>query len=238
MSTQSPSNNQAPINNQASNQAPLHQSAGGRTHSPAGEQEDWTRPEQSRGWRVVDIVVAAVLGVAVGLVFFAFNNTLANFWGPLDAVLPGLAGLIAGTWFLGGPLGGLIIRKPGAALLVELLAALVSVVPGNKWGITTLYSGLAQGLGAELVFALFAYRRWNLSVAALAGVGAALGAFINEYILGNHAMSATFNIIYLVCLMISGAILAGALAWLVTRMLAATGALNRFASGREARTEV
>lgn len=178
-------------------------------HHPDGNAgEDLTRPAAQRGWRVVDIVVAAVLGIAIGLVFWFYNNTGANLWSPIDAVLPGLAGLIAGIWFLGGPLGGLVIRKPGAALLVELLASLVSMVPGNKWGVTTMYSGLAQGLGAELVFALFLYRRWTAPVAMLSGVGAAVGAWVNEFIAGNHAMSATFNITYLVCLMVSGAILA------------------------------
>ena len=189
-------------------------------------------------WRVVDIVVAAVLGVAIGLVFWAYNNTIANFWGPMDALLPGLAGLIAGVWFIGGPVGGLIIRKPGAAILVELIAATVSVLPGNKWGITTLYSGFAQGLGAEIVFALFLYTKWNRTVAILSGVGAAIGAFVNEFILGNHAMSATFNVVYLISLMISGALLAGLLAWTLMRALARTGALSRFASGRSARDEV
>ncbi|HSN44269.1 MAG TPA: ECF transporter S component [Propionibacteriaceae bacterium] len=189
-------------------------------------------------WRVVDIVVAAVLGVAIGLVFWAYNTTIANFWGPMDALLPGLAGLIAGVWFIGGPVGGLIIRKPGAALLVELIAATVSVLPGNKWGITTLYSGFAQGLGAEIVFALFLYTKWNRTVAILSGVGAAIGAFVNEFILGNHAMSATFNVVYLISLMISGALLAGLLAWALMRALARTGALSRFASGRSARDEV
>ncbi len=194
--------------------------------------EDLTRPREQKGWRVVDIVVAAVLGVAVGLVFWAYNNSIATFWGPIDAVLPGLAGLIAGIWFLGGTLGGLVIRKPGAALLVELLAATVSVLPGNKWGITTLYSGLAQGLGAEIVLALFFYRRWNLPVAMLAGLGAGVGAWVNEWILGNREMTMAFNLTYLVCLMISGAVLAGALGWLVTKLLADAGALDRFASGR------
>ncbi|MGO4957986.1 ECF transporter S component [Luteococcus sp. Sow4_B9] len=197
--------------------------------------EDLTRPAAGNGWRVVDIVVAAVLGVAVGLVFWAYNNTIANFWGPIDAVLPGLAGLIAGIWFLGGPLGGLIIRKPGAALLVEMLAATVSVLPGNKWGITTLYSGFAQGLGAELVFAVMAYRKWNPLIAVVAGIGGAVGAWVNEYILGNHAMSATFNITYLICLVVSGAVLAGLLAWALMRALAGAGALDRFAAGRDRR---
>ncbi|MEL4358536.1 MULTISPECIES: ECF transporter S component [unclassified Luteococcus] len=201
--------------------------------------EDHTRPVETKGWRVVDIVVAAVLGVAVGLIFFAFNNTIAaTAWGPLDAVLPGLAGLIAGVWFLGGPLGGLIIRKPGAALLVELLAATVSVLPGNKWGITTLYSGLAQGIGAEIVFAIFAYKRWKLPVAAFAGIGAAVGAFVNEFILGNYAKNLAYNATYLVCLMVSGAVLAGGLAWLLTRALASAGALNRFEAGNQARRAV
>ena len=99
------------------------------------------------------------------------------------------------------------------------LAATVSVVPGNKWGITTLYSGFAQGIGAEIVFALFLWRRWSMGIAVVAGIGAALGAFVNEYILGNHAMNATFNITYLVCLVISGAVLAGGLAWLLMRGL-------------------
>ncbi|MEL4503705.1 ECF transporter S component [Luteococcus sp. H138] len=200
--------------------------------------EDLTRPVETKGWRVVDIVVAAVLGVAVGLVFWAFNNTIASFWDPIDAVLPGLAGLIAGVWFLGGPLGGLIIRKPGAALLVETLAATVSVLPGNKWGITTLYSGLAQGIGAEIVFAIFAWRRWNLPVAILSGIGAALGAFTYEYLKGNHAYGLTYNATYFICLVISGAVLAGGLAHVLTKALASAGALNRFESGNQARQAV
>lgn len=201
--------------------------------------EDLTRPRSSSGWRVVDIVVAAILGVAVGVIFWAFNNTVATIWGPLEAVLPGLAGLITGVWFLGGTLGGLIIRKPGAALLVEVLAATVSVLPGNQWGITTLYSGLAQGIGAEIVFAIFAWKRWNLPVAAFAGIGSALGAFVNEYFLmGNHAKSLAFNATYLVCLVISGVLLAGGLAWVLMKALASAGALDRFESGRETRRAV
>ncbi len=32
------------------------------------------------------------------------------------------------------------------ALYVELLAAIVSAVLGSQWGISTLYSGIAQGM--------------------------------------------------------------------------------------------
>ena len=86
---------------------------------------------------------------------------------------------MTGVWLLGGTLGGYIIRKPGAALFVELVAATVSMGLGSQWAVETLYSGLAQGIGAEIVFALLAYRRFNVWVAAAAG---AL-SFVCEWVL-------------------------------------------------------
>lgn len=195
---------------------------------------DETAPLTRKGWRVVDIVVAAVIGVAVGLIFWIWNSIGGALFGTLDALTPGVGGLVVGPWLLGGVLGGLIIRRPGAALLVELVAALVSASIGNQWGWTTLASGLAQGLGAELVFLAFLYRRFTLPVAVLAGMGAAAGAWLNEFfVFKNSAKSAVFNLTYLGCLLVSGAVLAGALGWALTKALAASGALNRFAVGRE-----
>ncbi|MDO5455021.1 MAG: ECF transporter S component [Corynebacterium sp.] len=193
-------------------------------------------PQRVKRWRVVDVVIAAVLGVACGLIFFLWNYTGYFAFLALDSLTPGLGGLFAGPWLLGGVIGGLVIRKPGAALFVELLAAIVSALLGNVWGIGTLYSGVAQGLGAELVFAAFAYRRFGVVPAALAGALSALGAFILElFTAGNLARTLEFNLIYLSCLLVSGALLAGVLGWAIVRALAATGVLDRFAAGREHR---
>lgn len=189
-------------------------------------------------WRVVDMVTTAILGVACGLLFLIWNQIGGLGYDVLDAVTPGFGGLITGIWLIGGPIGGLIVRKPGAATLVEVIAASVSAALGSQWGISTLYSGLAQGLGAEIIFALFVYRRFSLTVAALSGAGAGVGAWILEFLaFGNMAKSFGFNITYLITLIISGAI-AGLLAWLLVRGLAQTGALDRFAAGREVRTRV
>lgn len=192
-------------------------------------------------WRVVDIVVAAVLGVAIGLVFWGWNAVGGAWFGAADALTPGLGGLAVGIWLLGGVIGGLIIRKPGAALVVELIAATVSMMIGNAWGVSTVLSGLVQGLGAELIFALFLYRRFGLGVAALAGIGAGLGAWVFELFYGsspNILKSFEYNAIYLSTLALSGAVLAGFVGWLLVRSLAKTGALSRFAAGRELRREV
>lgn len=190
-------------------------------------------------WRVVDIVVASVLGVAAGLIFLAWN---VGYLGPkalLEPLLPGLQGLLDGPWLFAGVLGGLIIRKAGAAIYVELLAAVVSALIGNQWGgFLTLEAGLVQGLGAELIFLLFFYRRWSLPVAILAGAGAALAGGINNLILWYAGSGPAFTAIYLVSTVISGAVIAGALSWVLARGIAATGALDRFGSGREARVRV
>ena len=191
---------------------------------------------RSLSWRVIDIVTAAVLGIACGLIFVAWNPVGGAAFDVLGKVLPGLGGLAAGIWLLGGTLGGYVIRKPGAALFVELLAATVSMALGSQWAIATLYSGLAQGIGAEIVFALVAYRRFNVWVAAAAGgLSFACEWFLELFTEGNLAKEVSFNVVYLVSGALSGIVLAGLLAWALTNALAKTGALDRFASGRGAR---
>lgn len=183
-------------------------------------------------WRVVDIVVASVLAIAAGLVFVLWNIASNPLSGPLTALLPGLQALLGGGWLFAGVLTALVIRKPGAALYGELVAATVSALVGNQWGVMTLEFGLVQGLGAELVFALFFYRVWNLPVAVLAGAAAGLAMGVNELILLYPGSTATFSTIYIVSGVISGAVVAGGLSWFVVRGLAKTGALSRFPSGR------
>lgn len=198
-----------------------------------------TNPKSARSWRVIDIIIASVLGVACGLIFYMWNIVGYAWYTVADAATPGLGGIATGIWLLGGTLGGLIIRKPGAAIYVEMLAAAVSAGIGNQWGIETLYSGLAQGIGAEIVFSIFLYKRYSLGVAALAGAGAAATEWVLElFTSANYAKSGTFLITYFSTMVVSGVILAGVLAWILMKALAATGALDRFAAGREVRGRV
>jgi energy-coupling factor transport system substrate-specific component len=182
---------------------------------------------------VIDIVIASVLGVASGVVFWAWGLA----WAPLSAALsfaPGLAGLLAGGWLFAAVLGGIVIRKPGAAVFTELVAAMVSALLGTQWGFETLIWGLVEGLGAEIVFAIFLYRVWNLGVAVLAGMGAGLAVGLLDTNFTTYAaMDALFRTVYVVSAVVSGALLAGVLSWVAMRGLARAGALSRFAAGRE-----
>ena len=184
-------------------------------------------------WRVIDIVVASVLAVASGMVFVLWNVAANPIGASLGAVVPGLNALAGGGWLFAGVLTALVIRKPGAALYGELVAASLSALVGNQWGVLTLESGLVQGLAAELVFAVFLYRRWGLPVAALAGAAAGLGMAINDLILWYPGSAAAFAAVYTVAGIASGAVIAGVSSWLVVRALARTGALARFESARQ-----
>ncbi|GAB3534224.1 ECF transporter S component [Arthrobacter tecti] len=184
-------------------------------------------------WRVVDIVVASVIAVAVGVVFFAWSAGYSGI-SALTLAYPPLNGLYSGGWLIAGVLGGLIIRKPGAAIYCEVVAAAVSALIGTQFGVAVLLSGLIQGIGAELIFALFLYKRWNIGVALLAGLSAGLFLAVSENIMYNAVWTLDHKLMYGVFAAISGVVLAGLLPWLATRGLAKTGVLSSFASGRTA----
>ena len=186
-------------------------------------------------WRVVDIVVASVIGVAAGVLFWLWGLA----WPGLDSVLsftPGLSGLLAGGWLFAGVLGGLIIRKPGAALYTEVVAAVVSMALGTQWAFLTFVWGLVQGAAAELGFAILLYANWRLLGALTSGAlaGIAVGLLDTNFS-SVAALSFEARVVYFVSAVVSGIVIAGLLSWVIAKALAATGALDRFAAGREAR---
>ncbi|WP_136612246.1 ECF transporter S component [Sinomonas albida] len=184
-------------------------------------------------WRVVDIVVAAVVSVACGVIFWLWDQGYTGIQVVTAAFAP-LSGLYSGGWLLAGILGGLIIRKPGAALFCELVAAVVEALLGSQFGVTVLLSGLVQGLGAELGFAIFRYRRWNLGVALLAGALSGLALGVSEVIQFFVDWEFGWQVAYTVFAVVSGIVIAGLLSWLAVKALAKTGALSAFAAGRTA----
>ena len=189
-------------------------------------------------WRVVDIVVAAVIGVASGVVYWAWNLIYSVPSHALEVVLPGLQPLSYGLWLVAGVLAALVIRKPGAALFAELVASLVEALIGNQWGPLTVVYGLVEGLGAELIFAAVLYASWRVWVAMLAGGLSGVGGAILDLVAYYPGSAQLFAIVYISSFAVSGILFAGLLGWLLARALAATGALSRFASGRQRTADV
>lgn len=177
-------------------------------------------------WKLRDIIVLSSLSVVFAVVYLLFlqvGNVLTGFMGPMGYEV------IFGIWFIVSIITAYIIRKPGVALLSETIAGTVEVLIGNTVGPILIVSAMIQGLGAEAVFAAFRYRRYNLVVLMLAGMGAAVFSFIWGYFRsGFAALSVDLVLAMLIVRLISGALLAGLLGKWIADALASTGVLRSF----------
>jgi len=183
-------------------------------------------------WRTVDIVLGAALAVAFGAVFQAWN-LLWTAVSPAFVGVPPLQGFMYGVWLLPAVLVPLVIRRPGAALLGEGVAAIASALFGAPWGLLTIVYGLMQGGAAELVFAMGLYRRWGLAISLLAGAAAGAAAVLLDLVIYYPSWAANFQVLYAALVIPSAAIVAGLGGWLLVRALVRTGVLNAFPAARE-----
>jgi energy-coupling factor transport system permease protein len=186
-------------------------------------------------WRTVDIVVTAVLGVAFGVVFWAWNLFAEVAGTPLD-FFPPIKGLLNGVFLMPGVVAGLLVRKPGAAVFASTLAAAVSLLLGSPYGMIIVVYGLVQGAGGELGFLLTGYRRFGWTTAVLAAITAGLGTSILDlslyYPVSSEYPLWAFTLPYIAFTVLSSVLLAGVVGMLLVRALARTGALSSFAAGR------
>lgn len=201
------------------------------THRPV-------QPQRAKGgpwaWRGVDFLVAAVFAVAMGVVFIAWDYLLNAPWTVLTLAFPPAASLALGVWLLPAVAGGLIVRRPGAALFVELIAAALEYLMGNPWGPGVLLSAVLQGVGAELGFALVGWRRFGRGTAVLAGsLAATVEIVAYEWWSYAAGYSWDWKIAVLGFSVLSGGLLAGLGGHALVRALATTGALSAFPPGAE-----
>jgi len=187
------------------------------------------------GWRTVDLLTVSFLGAAFGVAYWAWGLAYTAPAAGLEAVFPPLQGVTSAPWLMAAVVGGLVIRRPGSALLCEVVAALVSMLPGTKWGATTLVSGILQGLGAEIGFLLLGYAAFGLGAALLAGALSAPLEALYEWQVYWTDWDLAYKLAYGGILTVAGAVVAGGIGWLLVRGLARAGALGAFPAGQEAR---
>ncbi len=214
------------------------------SHSSPATADDARAPEPARSvrasgrlthWRTLDLVTCAFLGVAFGVAYWGWGLAYAVPSNAVSAGFPPLGALFNWPWLVAGIVGALIIRRPGAAVFTELLAAVVSALIGTQWGITTLVSGLVQGIGVELGFAVFGYQLFRWAPLLLGGfLGGALEAVYEWYSYWTD-WDLGYKLVYLLLLGGSVAVFGSLLALGLTRALVTAGALSAFPPGQEAR---
>ena len=186
-----------------------------------------------KGWTLRELLIVEVLGAVLGVVSLG--------WAQVWLLAPAIFGAVTmdvlmGFWFIVSIIAAAIIRKPGAALLSEFLAALIQVLLGSPAGLLLLVTGLVQGAGAEAVFAATRWRRYDLPVLMLAGAGAAVASFAYTWIRFDYGALAPGLLVPMFSLRcLSGALLGGLLGHAVTEALHKTGVLSGLAIDRDKR---
>ncbi|MEO6957527.1 MAG: ECF transporter S component [Antricoccus sp.] len=176
-------------------------------------------------WQTSDILISAVVGVLFGVVFIFWNNLWAA-TGPAFAGFPPSQAVIYGIWLVPGVLAPYLTRKAGSGLLAEIVAALVSVIAGGSWsGGAILLYGAAEGLMAEVGFAIVAYRIWKAWVPFLAGATAGIAPAILDSALYYPTWAFGWQLTYGILVIVSSSIMCGVISVALRKTLQASGAL-------------
>jgi len=182
-----------------------------------------TQSGPKSGWSLRDLVVMTVVAALLGLLWFGWTAVYEVLKGPLALVHPGLKYLLVGFWFTGGTIIPYLVRKPGASLGGELIAAGVQGLI-TQWGWTSLLWGAVQGLGSEAVFAAGRYRSWSAGRFAMAGLVSGIFSWGLDFLYENYsALGWETWAIQLGSVMVSGAVLAGLLAFGLGKTLEKAG---------------
>ena len=175
---------------------------------------------------IFEIVLTLVLATSLGVAFWGWTFVY-DFAKPF-LKLSGLSYLVAGFWILASVFIPNIIRKPGIAIAASLMAAFVESLL-THWGLMSLMWGLVQGLGAEIVFFSFSYRKWNLGVLIIAASLSTLFSFALDYFYYSYGtLSFSFNLIQITSYLLSGIIFAGWFSYSLSRRLLRLGLLDQF----------
>lgn len=173
--------------------------------------------------KLTDILVTIVIAIVFGIIY--------KLWGPLYGVFATFGlhveQLTYGMWFIAAVIAYLLIRKPGVALLAEVAAASGEFLTGSQAGMEVLVYGFVQGLCAELIFFAFRYKRFDVMVACLAGLGSAAGSILLDVFKGYIIDLEPWNLaLYIGFRSISAILITGVFAYLLVKALEATGVTN------------
>ena len=174
-----------------------------------------------------------MLGAVFGVLYLGWVQV----WLVLQAIFgPVTMDVVMGFWLVVSMIAAAIIRKPGVALISEVMAAAVQVLLGSPAGLLLLLTGLVQGAGAEAVFAATRWRRYSVTVLMAAGMGAAVFSFAYTWIRFDYgSLEPGLLIAMFVLRLASGALLGGLLAHVIVKALYRTGVLSGLAIDRDAR---
>lgn len=183
-------------------------------------------------WNLIDLVSLAIIGTVFAFLYLGWVQLwllLQSLFGPL------VMDVMMGFWYSGSIFAMYLIRKPLAALLTAMVAVTVQILAGNPSGAVLLLTGLVQGSGSEVPFALSRYTRFDLPWCLLSGGVTAVFSFVYTWFRFSYwTLDATLLVAMFFIRLASGVLLGGLWGWFLARMVLKTGVANGLAAARTA----
>ena len=170
------------------------------------------------GWKLQEIIFVAMLCIVFGVVYLVAVYAAAAMVAAFTPMGIGPMGneIVFGIWFMVSTLAAYIIQRPGVALVSEVIAALIEVLLGNMYGPMVIVTGLVQGAGAELAFALGRYKSFETKDMLLASLFCTIISFVWSFVVR----------------LVSSVVFCGLGSKAIGDALAKTGLLKGYALGR------
>lgn len=187
------------------------------------------------GWKLQEVIFVAMLCVVFGVVYLAATYASTGLVAVFTPMGIGPMGyeIVFGIWFMVSTLAAYIIQRPGVALVSEIIAAVIEVLLGNMFGPMVIVTGIVQGIGAEIAFALGRYKSYTMKDMLLASVLCTVVSFLWSFIRSGYlAFSVPVLILFFVVRLVSSVVFCGLISKAIGDGLAKTGLLKGYALGR------
>ena len=132
----------------------------------------------------------------------------------------------------------IILRKPGAAVYVNLVGSAAEMLLGNQFSFGFASAAL-QGRVRRTAVRTHPVPRVQPPISMTSGALVALeyGVYLMLFRYQGVSFLSPRGVIHMISELVGGVLIAGVMSWYLYRAIAATGALDRFASGRARRDD-
>lgn len=183
-------------------------------------------------WKLKDVLMIAVCAILFGIIFLGATYAGGILYGLLTpAGMPSLGyEPFYGIYFMAAAFGIYVMRKPGTGIVAEMLAAIIECLLGNYFGPIIILSGLVQGVGFELIFALKKYKKFDtVTMVEGAVICSVITLIYNLIISGYNLIAVPVLALMLVVRIISAIVIDGFVTKLLADGLAKAGVLKGYA---------
>lgn len=138
----------------------------------------WVIMKNDNNYKIRDWVTIAMVAAVLGVLFIFLDGLytpLSNLLGPV------FLGITYGIYTLSALLPAYLLKKPGASLIGSLFASGINMLGGSPYGVNILLAGLLQGLGAEIGFGIFKYKKYSILNFFFSAIFMTSFVFIRDY---------------------------------------------------------